>query len=270
MLAYDDIVLSRRRGLGLLGFFTVLALSGPAWGQESADELARRHFDSGVAYLQESDYDNALKAFQKAYDLSKRPEILLNIATVHERTANLDAALAALNKYLELEPDGEHVDTVKLRIANLEKRKAAEQPAGPDKPPPGPPSETGAPETPPPVTPPPTADREKPNRLPAYIALGVGAAAAGGAVVTGIIAKKEYDDANDSCGPSCSDSQLSTGRSMAVVSTVLTGVAVVGAGLGVTLWLTADHKEPAQASAAPRLRFGGGPGSAAASALWKF
>ncbi len=254
-----------------MGFLAVLALSGPALGQESADDLARRHFESGVAYLQESDYDNALKAFQKAYDLSKRPEILLNIATVHERTANLDAALTALNKYLELEPKGEHVDTVKLRIKNLEKRKETEKPAETDVPPPTGPSPSDT--TEPPVgasTAPPMADRPKPNRMPAYIAFGVGAAAAGGAVVTGLIAQNKYNDAKDSCSPNCSDDQLSSGRSMALVSTVLTGVAVVGAGVGVTLWLTADGKEPTHASAAPRLRFGGGLGSAAANATWKF
>src|SRR5258706_7672870 len=96
--------------------------SSTARAQSTSDDLARRHFDSGVAYLEESDYDNALKAFQKAYDLSKRPEILLNIATVHERQSDLPSAVASLQAYLEAAPQGEHVETVKLRIQNLEKR----------------------------------------------------------------------------------------------------------------------------------------------------
>src|SRR5438045_6655545 len=57
-------------------------LSAAGQAQSTSDDLARRHFESGAAYLEESDYDNALKAFEKAYELSKRPEILLNIATV--------------------------------------------------------------------------------------------------------------------------------------------------------------------------------------------
>src|SRR5262245_7648948 len=94
----------------------------------SADDLARRHFDSGAAYLQESDYENALKAFQKAYELSKRPAILINIATVEERRGNLDGAIQALKSYLELEPNGEHVETTKLRLQNLEKRASEQAP----------------------------------------------------------------------------------------------------------------------------------------------
>src|SRR5438128_11544150 len=125
----------RLRRAGSLGAAITLAcgvwLSGTsAHAQSTSDELARRHFDSGVAYLEESDYDNALKAFEKSYELSKRPEILLNIATVHERQSDLPGAITALKSYLEVAPQGEHVDTVKLRIQNLEKRVADQTAAG--------------------------------------------------------------------------------------------------------------------------------------------
>ena len=107
----------------LLGPLLALALAtGPAMAQDSPDELARRHFESGVAYLQESDYDNALKAFEKAYELSKRPEILLNIATVYERRSDLKNAVTALEQYLEVAPQGDQRGTVESRIANLKKR----------------------------------------------------------------------------------------------------------------------------------------------------
>src|SRR5688572_3859749 len=86
----------------------VLLLSAAAGAQTNADELARRHFDSGVAYLEESDLENALKAFEKAYGLSKRPAILLNIASVHERRGDTQAAITALRGYLDAEPNGEH------------------------------------------------------------------------------------------------------------------------------------------------------------------
>ncbi|HMJ16431.1 MAG TPA: tetratricopeptide repeat protein, partial [Polyangiaceae bacterium] len=100
----------------------VLTLNGAARAQEaSADELARRHFESGVAYLQESDYANALKAFEKSYELSKRPEILLNIATVHERQGNLRLAVTTLQQYLATAPGDERTVTIENRIRNLEK-----------------------------------------------------------------------------------------------------------------------------------------------------
>jgi tetratricopeptide (TPR) repeat protein len=250
--------------------------SATGHAQSTSDDLARRHFDSGVAYLEESDYDNALKAFQKAYELSKRPEILLNVATVHERKSDLASAVAALKGYLEAAPQGEHVETVKLRIQNLEKRiseqdkaKAAESAPG-VAPAPPPPTSSRAPAAPAPV-PAPSAGprREEPNRMPAFISLGVGGVLAGASVVTGLVAKSKYDDAKSSCGPSCSDSQLSSSRTFAITSTVLTGAAVLGVGLGVALLLTTDDPEPV-GKGAPRFDLALGPKAAAASAAWSF
>lgn len=125
MVKIGAMLLGRSRHLpvvaGLLASAIALS-SSVGHAQSTSDELGRRHFESGVAYLEESDYDSAITAFQKAYDLSKRPEILLNLATVHERRGDLPSALAALRAFLAAAPDGEHADAVKLRIQNLEKR----------------------------------------------------------------------------------------------------------------------------------------------------
>ena len=67
------------------------------------------------------------------------------------------------------------------------------------------------------------------------IAFSVGAVSAGAAVVTGIFANSEYQSAKSDCSPRCSDGDLSTGRALALTSTVFTGLAVVGVGVGVTL-----------------------------------
>jgi hypothetical protein len=228
--------------------------------------------------LEESDYDNALKAFQKAYDLSKRPEILLNVATVHERKSDLASAVAALKGYVEAAPQGEHVETVKLRIQNLEKRiseqdkaKAAESAPGvAPAPPPATSAQAPATAAPTPALPPsPSPQREEPNRMPAFISLGVGGVLAGASVVTGLVAKSKYDDAKSSCSPGCSNSQLSGSRTFAITSTVLTGAAVIGVGLGVALLLTTDDPEPI-GKGAPRFDVALGPKAAAASAAWSF
>jgi len=247
----------------------------PAQAQTSADELARKHFESGVAYLQESDYDSALKAFEKAYELSNRPEILLNLATVHERRGDLSSAISSLKRYLEAVPDSDQAATVKNRIANLEKRLEAQPktaPTGTAQPAP-----TAAPATAPApaTTAPPPAEASTasaPNRIPAYIALSIGGAAAVGAVLTGVLAQSEYNDAKDSCSPHCTDDQVSTGKGMALTSTVLTGVAVVGVGIGAALLFTGGTKteEPHTASRLPRFIVGVGPRAASAGASWSF
>jgi hypothetical protein len=54
-----------------------------------------------------------------------------------------------------------------------------------------------------------------------------------------------------------------------MVSTVLTGVAVVGVGVGAVLFLTAKPRETA-ASPAPRISGGVGPAGAELAASWVF
>jgi tetratricopeptide (TPR) repeat protein len=266
---------ARRCALGGQLCAAILLFGVTSLAQSTPDELARRHFESGAAYLQESDYESALSAFQKAYELSKRPEILLNIATVEERQGKLAAAVVSLERYLEVSPQGEHVETVRNRITNLKKRMeteappptatpAAPEPAAPQ---PAPPPPAVAP-TPPPPAPPPSEPAE-PNRVPAYVALGLGGVAAAGAILTGIFAKAEYDDAKDSCDDHCTDEQVSSGRTLAVTSTVLTGFAIVGAAVGATLWLTAGSGSE-QASVRPALGLRIEPQSAAARALRRF
>lgn len=263
----------RRTGwLSALAAVGVLGLVQPAMGQD-ADELARKHFESGVAYLQESDYENALRAFEKSYELSKRPEILLNIATVNERRNDLKGAIDALEKFLAAAPQSDQRSTTEARLANLKKRLESESSAA------TPPTTTTPPPptTTPPTTEPPAAQpvEQKPN-IPAYVLLGLGAVTAGGAVLTGILAKKEYDDAKDTCSPNCEDSDLQSGRTLALTSTILTGVAVVSASVGAVLLFTQkpaaqDARRAKRKSAyVPRVFLGVAPGGAMGGAAFGF
>jgi hypothetical protein len=124
----------------------------------------------------------------------------------------------------------------------------------------------------PPVTP---SDRPSstsaPNRVPAYVAFGVGGAAAIGAVVTGLVANGKFSDAEKTCKPACSDGTVDSIKSMALVSDVLTGVAIVGVGIGAVLFFTAKpSSSEAAASASPSLRAGVGPGGGKLDVTWRF
>jgi tetratricopeptide (TPR) repeat protein len=244
-----------RRALVVVACAAAVAWPGVARADDAADELARRHFDSGAAYLEESDYENALKAFQKAYDLSKRPEILLNIATVQERRGELATAITALKDYLAAAPASPRADTTRLRIQNLEKRLADSDPS-PSPPPTAAPASPPA-AAPPPLPPPPAPPPAQPNYLPAYLAFGAGGLGAVTAIITGVMANGAYERKKDQCSPTCTDAQLSSAKSLALVSTLATGVAVVGAGVGITLLLTASPS--ASAATAPALRVGLNP-----------
>jgi hypothetical protein len=247
-----------RRALSAALYAATLCVALPAaaqGGSGASDDLARRHFDSGVAYLEESDLENALKAFQKAYDLSKRPTILLNVATVQERRGDLGAAIAALDGYLSAEPHGEHAATTRLRIQNLQKRlDAAEMegqttgaPPPPAPPAPGvaappPPPPAPAPAPPPPTAPATTRDDDGVS-VAVYPLLGIGGAGTLTAVITGILASSEYRRAERDCSPYCTRSDVKTGKTLALVSTVATGAAILGGGLGLTLLFTSSSGE---------------------------
>jgi tetratricopeptide (TPR) repeat protein len=276
---------ARRKTLSAALYAAALCVAAPALAQGTAasDDLARRHFDSGVAYLEESDLENAMKAFQKAYDLSRRPTILLNIATVQERRGDLAAAIAALDGYLSAEPHGEHAATTRLRIQNLQKRlDAAEaqsnEPPASDVPSPSPtntapqaaapPAAPGVvPAAPPPPAPAPTS-RDDGAPIAVYALLGLGGAATLTAIVTGVLANGEYARAERDCSPHCTRSDVSTGKTLALVSTIATGAAIVGGGLGLTLLFTSSTST----AAAPRteLRVGMGGEGPRASVRYRF
>jgi len=260
----------RARWFVVLLATALLTSAGPALAQEdSLDDLARRHFESGVAYLQESDYENALQAFEKAYELSKRPAILLNIATVNERKADLKAAVSALETYLQVAPADVERGPIEARLANLKKR--IDEGAAPNTVPKEPAADGTEPTAVP--TTPDTGASPAPNNVPAYVLLGIGGLTAVGAGVTGLIAKGKYDTAKDECSPNCSDDDVSAGKTMAMTSTILTGVALVSAGIGaVLLFSNAPSNEKAARKPPPRFDVGFGvlPGSAAASARFRF
>jgi hypothetical protein len=208
----------------------------PAWSQANPDELARRHFESGAAYFEQAEYDSALREFRKSFELSSRPEILINIATVHERLADLHSAIEALDQFLQLKGDSEQTATIRLRRDNLQKRldeqskPQAVEPQQPAMPPPAAPAQPDEP--------------RGPNRVPAYVMFSVAGVSAAGAVLTGVFANAEFQDLKDRCAPNCSDNDVSGARTLGTVSTVLTGAAIVSAGIGVVFWLSADDNPP--------------------------
>jgi tetratricopeptide (TPR) repeat protein len=266
----------RRRDRSVLAFGLSLALASATvpLGAQSDDENARRHFESGAAYLQRSDYENALREFQAAYSLSKRPPLLLNIANVYERMGKLQEAVDALTKYLEEDPKSPERTTHETRIGNLKKRIEAMPPPAP---PAAFPAASSAPAPAPVVTTaptapptPPSAPASAPNRAPAFIAFGVGGAAAIGAVVTGFVAKGKYDDADKQCKPTCSDDRVSSIKSMALISDVLSGVAVASIGVGAILFLTSGSSQETATGSKPAIAGGVGPHGGRLEATWRF
>lgn len=87
-----------RRSRGFVRALVACALwASPARAQSTE---ARERFEDGVARFDRHDYAGALGAFQRAYELSGRPTVLLNLGVTHQALGHDAEALANLRAYL--------------------------------------------------------------------------------------------------------------------------------------------------------------------------
>ena len=74
----------------VVGSFTFLLLStvliGTVHAQGADREVARRHFERGVALYEAENFDGALEEFRAAYEAQPHPSVLVNIANCYART----------------------------------------------------------------------------------------------------------------------------------------------------------------------------------------
>jgi tetratricopeptide (TPR) repeat protein len=104
-----------------LGVCETSAFAQPKTEKTATDIRARELFTKGDAAYAEGRYEEALSAFQEAYDLSLRPQLLFNVSNALERLGRYTEALDALEKYLASGKARDR-DVVQKRIANLKKR----------------------------------------------------------------------------------------------------------------------------------------------------
>jgi len=200
------------------------------------DEMAREHFVVGRRYFEEARYPEAAREFSEAYRLSGRSELLLNLALAEERALDYDAAIAAILRYLEVEPGTPDRPELEERISRLEglreeeeervRRRAAELAAGDGD---GTTSAAGGG---------PRAGRGGPSTFQ-WVGVGllIGAGALGGAALgTGLAAETIYDDLDasqndDGFLPPDRLDDRDRGRRLAAASTGLT-FAAAGLAIG--------------------------------------
>jgi tetratricopeptide (TPR) repeat protein len=225
------------------------------------DARARELFRRGDRLYDEGDYEGALRAFEKAYELSQRPALLFNLANTYERLGRYEDALKALQKFL---PDaGTREVVVKKRIANLEERiselskvDAKEDPAP-------------APAPEPDQAPEPQAEPAGDVPILGYVLLGVGAVGLGLGIGFTVDAMAARDEAETLC-PESSGLRLCTPDAQEVLDRDLTssfvadlsfsvGIAAAATGIVLVVLAAISDEEPAETSrvwATPRV--GGG------------
>jgi hypothetical protein len=209
------------------------------------DSRARGHFVAGESHFAAERWDDAEREFALAYQLSHRPEMLINLARTHERAGKLAAALADLEQLVTVYPDAPYCDEARQRMVIMREKLAASTAGSAQS------SELPAVEAEPePASPPPVAAAESPVQestswAPRWPTLVVGGAAVVAGVValgTGMRAHGIYLDlegqceADDSC-PAPFESDRDHGQRLSRASTALTFAAVALAGTAAVLWI---------------------------------
>jgi len=111
------------RGFFLVAF-VIFGLSSPlamAQGGGTSDARARELYKNGERLYEEGLYEEAISAWELAYELSERPLLLYNIANALERIGRYGEALDRLNQYRAFAPL-EEWEVLERRMRSLERR----------------------------------------------------------------------------------------------------------------------------------------------------
>jgi hypothetical protein len=104
-------------------------------------------------------------------------------------------------------------------------------------------------------------------QLPTFLAFGLGAVSAGGAVATSFAAKRSNEPTN--CDSRCTERAAGTEKRLLIATGVLSGMAAAGVGIGITLMLKAP-KDPRRDAIRPRFDLGLSAQKAVAKVGWVF
>ncbi|HEX6835065.1 MAG TPA: tetratricopeptide repeat protein, partial [Polyangia bacterium] len=116
-------------GRGIVIAAVVCAAAAAARANSDDDERAKAHFLAGQSYYEQASYTDALREFNEAYRISKRPALLYNIARCDEALEQYADAVKMLEAYLDQDPQTTDREAVETRIANLKEREAAQKKA---------------------------------------------------------------------------------------------------------------------------------------------
>lgn len=205
--------------------------------ESDTDRRARELYVEGDTHYKAGRYEEAAELFVEAYEISKRPVLLFNVANAYERMGEYEKAASYLREYLKA-PRVDDVVSVRERIRRLEaaeaerkreiervKQEAAEA-AKKNQPKP-------------------------PSRVPAYVLFGMSGAATISAVVFGLAANSAGNDASASCSSRVADTPICLASAQdaldretrnAIITDISIAVAVVSATAGIYYWIRTGKK----------------------------
>jgi tetratricopeptide (TPR) repeat protein len=237
----------------------------PAVQESESEREARRLYGEGDKLYAEGDYEGAVKAFGKAYELSQRPALKYNLANAYERLGRYEEAHEALRDY-EPHASADERPVVQRRIEKLaeraeqqrrEKASASTAKSAEDADASHPPSSDRPPE--------PAPDSQK-APIAGYALLGVGVVGLGLGTFFGLQALSSRSDAEDQCAegggvrrcPAAAQDALDTNQRNALIADISLGVGIVATAVGAYIVFKGSSQESATVVRAEARRNGGG------------
>lgn len=98
----------------------VCSLVGTTAMAQTDEDLARTHFEAGQGYYERGDFEEAVREFGRAYELSNRPELLHNIYLAYRDLQDDANAATYLRRYLGEVDDLPNRPLLERRLRELE------------------------------------------------------------------------------------------------------------------------------------------------------
>lgn len=209
-----------------------------------ADTESRRHYRVGLAHYQNGDFTEAAAEFEQAYSYAPHPELLYNLYLAYRDAGDVEGAARSLRGYLERSEHPDQEETLRGRLATLD-RQVAELHA----------RDASTPTPTPTPTPAATSGSAIASSPVGFIVGGVGLAAILGAVVVAVVADQTRASLESRCGPArdaCPagfESDRDTGQALSITADVLGIGGGVVLGVGIALVFAIDGREPPPVSA---------------------
>lgn len=222
------------------------------------DRRARHHFEAGTSYFDAGDNEAALREYQRAYELSRRPELFHNMSLVYESMGDFENAHSHLRRYLDEAANVQdrhahegRLVTLEERIEEQRRRRADEEARERER-------EARLAQERSDV---PDADEASVLPLPTWISWGVGAAGLATFGIFGALTIAEDSRLADECLPArmCSAAEAGTLDTYALISDIGLLAAVAGGVVGLVFLLMSDGGEQPSAPPAVSLAPFAGP-----------
>lgn len=235
------------RGLALTLAICAALASRPAHAGLDEEAKSRNLFKQAESLANDGRWKEACHLYQAAHDLNSTGGTALRTGDCYEKIADYERALAMYQYVVDHAATDKHPERVTLaqgRVSALKRQLAKDPVQKPTQAPTqqGPLQQRGP--TPPPPPPPP-----EPNRIPALVVGGVGAASLVAGVVVGSLALVQAKDIQSNCGDGAScvlangytkpqfESDKAALNTKAWVANITVGVGLAGLATGVILFV---------------------------------